>query len=140
MNDYFPNSIAINIAKQQNLYTNKEIPRPRYAEEEPIWRVSKKAGYQHERLAMFQNVSLNLDFNECLKIYSDTKLSKKQIKALKLIHKVTPVWMKGKMVDEAFATMDKSRNTYGETRTVIDQANIIIKILGMRNDNQNTNQ
>ena len=84
---------------------------------------------------MFQNVSLNLDFNECLKIYSDRKLSKKQIKALELIHKVTPIWMKGKMVGEAFATIDKSRNTYGYTRTVIDQAEVMIKMIGMLNDN-----
>ena len=131
----FPNSVAINIAKQHNLYTRKSIPRPQYPEEEPIWRVSKKAGYQHERLAMFQSVSLFQSFRESLKIYLDIELSKKQIKALRKIHKATPLWIQGKMISEAFATIDKSRNTYGYARTVIDQVEVMIKVLGMRNDN-----
>ena len=134
-NDYFPNSVAINIAKQNQLYTNKVIPPRQYPEEEPVWRVSKKAGYQHERLAMFQNVSLSQSFKESLKIYLDIELSKKQIKALRKIHKVTPIWIQGKMISEAFTTIDKSRNTYGYTRTVIDQAEVMIKVLGMRYDN-----
>ena len=131
----FPTSFAINIAKQNKLYTNKAIPRPQYPEEEPIWRVSKKAGYQHERLAMFQSVSLFQSFRESLKIYLDIELSKKQIKALRKIHKATPLWIQGKMISEAFATIDKSRNTYGYARTVIDQVEVMIKVLGMRNDN-----
>ena len=135
MNINFPTSFAINIAKENKLYTNKAIPRPRYPEEEPIWRVSDKAGYQHERLAMFQSVSLSQPFDECLKIYLEIELSKKQIKALRKIHKATPLWIQGKMISGAFATIDKSRNTYGYARTVIDQAEVMINVLGMRNDN-----
>lgn len=134
MSIYFPTSFAINIAKLDKLYTNKEIPPREYPEEEPVWDVSKKAGYHYERLKMFQAASLASPFDECLNIYINVKLTKKQRKALKKIHKATPSWTKGEMISKAFATIDKSRNTYGYTRTVIDQANIIINILGMRND------
>ncbi len=135
MNINFPTSFAINIAKQNKLYTNKVIPPRQYPDEEPVWRVSEKAGYRHERLAMFQRVSLVQNFKESLKIYLGVELSKKQIKALRKIHKATPLWIQGKMITEAFATIDKSRNTYGYARTVIDQAEVMIKVLGMRNGN-----
>lgn len=129
MNEYFPNSLAINIAKQHDLYTKKQIPRPRYVDDCPVWRVSDKAGYQHDRLQVFQNVSLKLEFNECLKIYSDIKLTKKQVKALKLIHSSTPVWMKGKLVSSMMTELDNTVNTVGYTKKLIKMSRLITEIL-----------
>ena len=128
-NDYFPNSVAINIAKQHDLYTKKQIPRPRYPDECPVWHCGEKAGYQHERLQAFQNVSLKLEFNECLKIYSDIELTKKQIKALKIIHGSTPVWMKGQLVGSMMNELEYSVGTVGYTKKLIKMSRLITGIL-----------
>ena len=94
-----------------------------------MWHCGEDAGYQHERLQAFQNVSLKLEFNECLKIYSDIELTKKQIKELKTIHSSTPVWMKGKLVGSMMNELEYSVGTVGYTKKLIKMSRLITGIL-----------
>lgn len=113
-NEYFPTNFAISIAKSHGLYTNKEIPVSRYPDEINIWHFGKKAGQAHERLQMFQTVSLKLPFDNCLNIYAGIKLTKKQLKILRKIHQATPHWMKGKFISNILGRSDMGLATTQE--------------------------
>lgn len=124
-NDYFPSNFAIEIAKEHKLYTNKEIPPPRYPEEVSVWHCGKRAGRQHERLQMFQTVSLTSSFDECLNIYAGIDLTIWQLHALREIHTASPIWMKGKFISDIIG---RNENGYVPTQQII----IAAQMLGLR--------
>lgn len=73
---------------------------------------------QENKLAMFQQMSLNSELQHCLSIYEEDKITKKQQDALANIHKHSKDWIMGHVTGELLKRLSSSTTDAKEANEI----------------------
>lgn len=111
----FPTAFAKRLAILCNLLFDGEIMRITKVDER------EKAMGMMVRLQEFQQLAVYNGYDDCVIVYGGIELTEEQTKQLKIIHKTTVPWAKGRIADTLLSTMgDDPKITSQISKVILD--------------------
>lgn len=122
--DCIPTSFALMMARSVELYTEPDIEFPQKLSD-------------HDRLEMFQSVSITGTFEESLAAgYFGKNINNTQVVILKTIHALTSKWLIGKLSQNLINRLDLLVSLNDKGKDVSDLAGRIVELLGISKESK----